>query len=162
MTASHRPVWLAGEDATFGDALAVGQEVLGAVRAALPLLPHKDITRPSAATMSEAVGIVHAREDLKKKLQASKAAKSKHKSGTTLASLDETRIPGAVQGGGDPSAFWMYVEVGGIGPGCMGKPMRMHACGQRQPTECRHLQLDRWQTQPRVEAQHGDSLSRHT
>lgn len=101
--------WLAGEHATFEEALSAGGDVRRQIVAAGPSLPRKDLAgRLYPATMADAVSIVHARlEDNKKKAAASKQ-KSKSKAGPPP---DSHFFPGAKQGGGEPSAFWMYIEV---------------------------------------------------
>lgn len=88
----------------------MGGDVRAAVVAAGPRLPRKDLSRLYPATMQDAVAVVHARlEDNKKKAAASKQ-KSKSKAGAP-GSLSDSHFPGARPGGGDPSAFWMYIEV---------------------------------------------------
>jgi hypothetical protein len=104
--------WLAGQSVTFEEALEAGQEVAAAAVAAGPRLPPKDLTRLYPTTMQDAVSMVHARvEDSKKKMAQSKQ-KSKSKSGAVHTATD-SHFPGARAGGGEPSAFWMYVEVRG-------------------------------------------------
>ena len=76
----------------------------------LPTLPRKDASRYHPATVSDALSLVHAREEAKKKNPGSKVSKAKAKSGGAALLGPDERIPGAAQGGGDPGAFWMYVE----------------------------------------------------
>lgn len=119
--------WLAPPGASFEEALAVGGDVRAALLAAGPRLPRKDLSRLYPATMQDAVSVVHARlEDNKKKAAASKQ-KSKSKSGAPHSPSD-SHFPGARPGAGDPSAFWMYIEVRALGAGwtcaCVGGPAR--------------------------------------
>lgn len=106
-------VWEAGEGCTFEEALTAGAQVFRAAAAALPALPRKDATRHYPSTLQDALALAHSREEAKKKQAANKAAKSKHKSLAAAAAqpASQARFPGAVQGGGDLSAFWMFVEV---------------------------------------------------
>ncbi|KAL4458738.1 hypothetical protein ABPG75_013603 [Micractinium tetrahymenae] len=102
--------WLAGPGATsFEEALAVGGEVRAAVVAAGPRLPCKDLSRLYPSTMQDAVSVVHARLEENKKKAAASKQKSKSKSGAPHSPSDE-HFPGARAGGGEPSAFWMYIE----------------------------------------------------
>ena len=104
--------WLAGQHATLEEAVAVGGDVRAAAVAAGASLPKKDLSRLYPATMQDAVSIVHARlEENKKKAQQSK---QKSKSKGAPHSPSDSHFPGARQGGGDPSAFWMYIEVRAI------------------------------------------------
>lgn len=103
--------WLAGPAATFEEALSVGSDVRAAVVAAGPLLPCKDISRLYPSTMQDAVSVVHARLEENKKKAAASKQKSKSKPGAQHA-LSDAHFPGARAGGGEPSAFWMYIEVG--------------------------------------------------
>jgi hypothetical protein len=104
--------WLAGQHATLEEAVAVGAEVRAAAVAAGASLPKKALSRLYPATMQDAVSIVHARlEENKKKAQQSK---QKSKSKGAPHSPSDSHFPGALQGGGDPSAFWMYIEVSAI------------------------------------------------
>lgn len=131
--------WLAGPAATFEDALSVGGDVRAAVVAAGPRLPCKDISRLYPSTMQDAVTVVHARLEENKKKAAASKQKSKSKPGAPHSPSD-AHFPGARAGGGEPSAFWMYIEVGaGASEGCK------HACGLAgsaseccigTPTEC--------------------------
>ena len=105
------PHWDPPEGVTFEEALRLGADVVQRAREALPALPRKDPTRHYPPTMADAVALVHAREDYKKKKAASLKAQKVKASGSATAPADH--IPGAVQGGGDPSAFWLYVEVRG-------------------------------------------------
>ena len=105
------PAWLAPPGATFEQALAVGGDVRAALLAAAPGLPHKDLGRLYPATMQDAVAVVHARLEENKKKAAASKQKSKAKPGAPLSPSD-SHFPGARPGGGDPSAFWMYIEVG--------------------------------------------------
>jgi len=106
------PVWLAENDCTFKEALLVGVEIRRLATEVLPTLGRKDAARHFPATMSDALSLAHAREDAKKKNAINKSAKSKHKSlGQTHAGSGD-HFPGATEGGGDASAFWMYLEVG--------------------------------------------------
>lgn len=98
------PYWPAPQECTFEEALSAGRDVVQQCTAAIPSLPPKDYSKPSCASLSEALAIYHARED--KKGQG-KTAKSKKQSASAL----DHGYPGARQGAGEPSAFWMYVEV---------------------------------------------------
>ncbi|KAL4435851.1 hypothetical protein ABPG77_000613 [Micractinium sp. CCAP 211/92] len=101
--------WLAGPAATFEDALSVGGDVRAAVVAAGPRLPCKDISRLYPSTMQDAVTVVHARLEENKKKAAASKQKSKSKPGAPHSPSD-AHFPGARAGGGEPSAFWMYIE----------------------------------------------------
>ena len=107
--------WLAGEDASFEEALTAGSEVRQAAVAAGPLLPKRDLSRLYPATMADAVSIVHARVEENKKKAAQSKQKSKSRPGLPPSPSD-SHYPGAKQGGGDPSAFWMYIEVRALRP----------------------------------------------
>ena len=77
----------------------------------VPRLPDKDFTRHYPATMTDAVAIVHQRaEEARRRAQSGKN-KSKGRGGG--GGEGSSHFPGAREGGGDPSAFWMYIEVGG-------------------------------------------------
>ena len=106
------PAWLAPPGATFEEALAVGGDVQAALLAAAPSLPHKDLGRLYPATMQDAVAVVHARLEENKKKAAASKQKSKSKGGAPHSPSD-SHFPGARPGGGDPSAFWLYIEVRG-------------------------------------------------
>ena len=88
----------------------MGKETRLAAQSALTSLPRKDAARHYPASLSDAVSLVNAREDAKRKQAANKAAKAKYKSLTGDLQRAEGQYPGAVEGGGDPGAFWMYVE----------------------------------------------------
>ena len=104
------PTWLAGPGASFEEALAVGGDVRAALVAAAPRLPRKDLGRLYPATMQDAVAVVHARLEENKKKAAASKQKSKSKPGAPHSPSD-SHFPGARPGGGDPSAFWLYIEV---------------------------------------------------
>jgi hypothetical protein len=110
-TAPRAVAWEAAPDASFADALTVGADVLSEAATALPTLPSKDLASPFPATLSDAIALVHAREDAKKRQGAHKSSKSKSKRGEPFAGPGQEHYPGARQGGGDLSAFWMYMEV---------------------------------------------------
>jgi hypothetical protein len=105
------PYWAPEQDATFAQALSAGSTVLQQCTAALPSLPPKDISKPCPSSLSEALALYHAREEEKRKKGLGKTAKSKQK---PAAALDHG-YPGAREGAGDQSAFWMYVEVRQLG-----------------------------------------------
>ena len=111
-SAAVLPYWATpGQECSFEQAISAGSELLGRCLATLPSLPPKDLGKPCPASLSEALALYHAREEEKRKTLG-KTAKSKQKSSVSW----ETGYPGAVQGGGDQSAFWMYVEVSqGVG-----------------------------------------------
>lgn len=110
ISAPTAPIWLAGSDCTFEDALLIGQEVTEKTFEMLPTLPRKDASRYLPATVSDALSLVHAREDAKKKNAGNKVNKAKQKSGAAALFGPDERIPGAKQGGGDPGVFWLYSE----------------------------------------------------
>jgi len=110
INAPTAPIWLAGSDCTFKDALLVGREVAEKTSEVLPTLPRKDASRYLPATVSDALSLVHAREDAKKKNAGNKVNKAKQKSGAAALFGPDERIPGAKQGGGDPGVFWLYSE----------------------------------------------------
>jgi hypothetical protein len=60
--------------------------------------------------MADAVALVTAREDLKKKNAVSKAAYKSRRPGTVPPSPNNEYYQGARPGGKEPSAFWMYTE----------------------------------------------------
>ena len=133
--------WELGPDATFADALAAHGNLLEQASQAAAALPQKDIARHCPATMQDAVSLVHARAEESKKKAASKQ-KSKSKAGGGANSPTSTHFPGAVEGGGDASAFWMYIEVGSWGGGSgRGPPdahfapytSAQHSTGERAP-----------------------------
>jgi len=97
-------------DSTLAEALSVGQDVFQGVVEALADLPRKDLTRHYPATMADAVALVTARDDLKKKNAASKAAYKSRRPGTAPSSPKNEYYQGARPGGKEPSAFWMYTE----------------------------------------------------
>lgn len=88
----------------------MGGDVQAALLAAAPSLPHKDLGRLYPATMQDAVAVVHARLEENKKKAAASKQKSKSKGGAPHSPSD-SHFPGARPGGGDPSAFWLYIEV---------------------------------------------------
>ncbi len=104
------PTWLAGSDCTFEEALLVGRDIAKKTSEVLPTLPRKDASRYLPATVSDALSLVHAREDAKKKNAGNKVNKAKQKSGAAALFGPDERIPGAKQGGGDPGVFWLYSE----------------------------------------------------
>lgn len=104
-------MWLGGDDCTFRDALVLGADVREQAANVLPSLGRRDATRHFPASMSDALSLVHAREDAKRKNTTSKMAKGKHKSLVASHIGTDTHFPGAKEGGGDASAFWMYLEV---------------------------------------------------
>ncbi|EFN53262.1 hypothetical protein CHLNCDRAFT_58651 [Chlorella variabilis] len=109
MSALEAVQWLVGEDATFEEALTAGRDVRAAAVAAGKALPPKDLSRLYPSTMQDAVSVVHVRLEENKKKVAQSKQKSKSKSGAPH-SPSESHFPGARAGGGDPSAFWMYIE----------------------------------------------------
>jgi hypothetical protein len=110
ISAPPAPTWLAGSDCTFEEALLVGRDVAEKTSQVLPTLPRKDASRYLPATVSDALSLVHAREDAKKKNAGNKVNKAKQKSGAAALFGPDERIPGAKQGGGDPGVFWLYSE----------------------------------------------------
>ena len=117
------PAWPAGEHSSFEAALAAGGEVRSAAIGTGPSLPRKDLSRLYPSTMQDAVAVVHARLEENKKKAAASKQKSKSKSGAEQPTSD-SHFPGARPGAGDPSAFWLYIEVrclsaGGCGQGQM-------------------------------------------
>lgn len=141
--------WLAGDDATFEEALAVGADVRAAAVAAAARLPAKDLGRLYPSTMQDAVSIVHARLEENKRKAAASKQKSKSKAGAPHSPSD-SHFRGARPGSGDPSAFWMYIEVGAEGEcaadGRHGAPLAGPGDRRRRPllslalaaTPCRH------------------------
>lgn len=101
--------WLGGPAATFEAALTARGDVRTAAVAAGQSLPRKDLSRMYPSTMQDAVSIVHARLEENKKKAAASKQKSKSKSGAPHTPSD-SHFPGARAGGGEPSAFWMYIE----------------------------------------------------
>jgi hypothetical protein len=113
-TAPLELAWPIASDATLEEALNIGADVFQHAATAVPSLPHRDPRRLLPATMSDALTIVHARDDAKKKTTAKQGSKSRHKAALGAAGA-QTQFLGAVEGGGDSeSAFWMYMEVRGI------------------------------------------------
>jgi hypothetical protein len=117
---AREPYWPAGQDATFKQALEAGGGLLGRCAAAIPSLPLDNRPYPGLQSFSEALAIYHAREEEKRKLLG-KQTKAKQRATQSW----ETGYPGAVQGGGDQSAFWMYVEVSRV----PGDQVRSKVCG---------------------------------
>lgn len=111
MSAPAAVEWIAGPGASFEAALLAGREVRTAAIAAGARLPPKDLSRFYPSTMQDAVAAVHARAEDNKKKAAQSKQKSKSKSSAPLTPSD-SHFPGAKAGGGEPSAFWMYIEVG--------------------------------------------------
>ena len=103
------PQWPAAPDCSFAEALAAGGAVLAACRERLPALPQRDLSKPCPSSLSEALALYHAREEEKRKKGLGKTAKAKKVSASAL----DHGYPGAKEGSGDQSAFWMYVEVSG-------------------------------------------------
>lgn len=104
------PVWLLGEGGTYGEALSLGQDIRQEALRVIHSLPRKDVTKYYPSTMSDAISLVHARDDAKKKSGITKSTKIKQRSlGASLLGSDNC-FPGAVEGGGDQYAFWMYLE----------------------------------------------------
>lgn len=98
--------------ATFEEALTTEKYVFEEAAIALPSLPHRDLTRHYPATMTDAVALVHARDDMKKKVAAAKAAARSKRSFSKSDPPSPTHgpFPGVRSGGLEPSAFWMYTE----------------------------------------------------
>ncbi|KAL6766486.1 hypothetical protein ACKKBG_A36210 [Auxenochlorella protothecoides x Auxenochlorella symbiontica] len=81
------------------------------VQAALASLPTLDPEPRTAPSMADAVAMVHARDDARKKVSSGPAlSKAKRAARTSSLPVAEDRFPGARRGGGDPAAFWLYVE----------------------------------------------------
>ena len=110
VSGSTVPGWLADSECTFEEALLAGREVAVETKQALPTLPRRDASRYLPATVSDALSLVHARDEAKKKNAGNKVAKAKAKSGSAALFGPDDRILGATQGSGDPGAFWLYVE----------------------------------------------------
>jgi hypothetical protein len=102
---------------TQADALLVGGEVFEAAARFLPNLPKRAVKGEAPASFAEAMAIVQARDDAKKRLQSTKDSKSKSKMSKYAkhkysAPPDDGAFPGAVPGGeADRSAFWMVMDV---------------------------------------------------
>jgi hypothetical protein len=153
MSAPPAVEWIAGPAASFEAALLAGREVRAAAVAAGASLPLKDLSRFYPSTMQDAVAVVHTRVEDNKKKAAQSKQKSKSKSGAPHTPSD-SHYPGAKAGGGEPSAFWMYIEVGAaalrlpLRPGwtaagttpCGPGHARVHplcgAAGPPRPTSC--------------------------
>ena len=97
-------------DCSFEEALVVGLDITKETAAILPSLPRRDASRYLPTTVSDALSLVHAREDAKRKNAGNKVNKAKQKSGVAALFGPDERIPGALQGGGDAGAFWLYAE----------------------------------------------------
>lgn len=110
ISGSTAPGWLADSECTFEEALLAGVEAAEETVNALPTLPRRDASRYLPATVSDALSLVHARDEAKKKNAGNKVAKAKAKSGSAALFGPDDRILGAAQGSGDPGAFWLYVE----------------------------------------------------
>jgi hypothetical protein len=110
--------WTAAPSASFEDALVADDSVFHAVADALPALPHRDIRRHYPSTMADAMALVHAKEDAKKKHQAAgKAARKGAPAAVAIAAAAAggglpraEHFPGAVEGAGDTSAFWLCMQ----------------------------------------------------
>lgn len=116
-TGRATPYWPGPPDGSFEEALRADSGVLERAAAALPSLPPKDLTRPYPNSLSEALALYHAREEEKRKKGLGKT-NIKVKQRSNLTNLQDGEYPGAKQGGGDQSAFWMYVEVRVAGAIC--------------------------------------------
>lgn len=103
--------WIDDVNATYEQALAFGSDIKASAEGVLASLPRKDMTRHFPPTFFDATTLVNAREETKRKQAANKAAKAKHKSPRGRDEYGrDAHCPGAVEGGSDPSPFWMYIE----------------------------------------------------